>query len=61
MHNGTATIEQIDVVYYAERPLMTEERRRDLEHRRRVAIMELRYCDEQLYGRNDHTIPERRR
>jgi hypothetical protein len=49
------------VEYRVERPELTGERRRDLEHRRRMAIMEIRYCDEELYGRNDHTIPARRR
>lgn len=31
------------------------------EHLRRQAIATVRFCDMQLYGRNDHTIPERQR
>jgi hypothetical protein len=40
---------------------LSEEMRRYYEHLRRQAIEDIRFYDLQLYGRNNYTIPERRR
>jgi len=51
----------VQIEYRVERPSISDERRRDLEFQRRQAIALVRFCDQELYGRNDHTIPLKQR